>query len=77
MNSIIKQRSFTNFYGRVSNAFNFAETKKLLGQTFVRRKIAGLKILICWCSGVIHRNMKKRIKERMSIRKWIVDKWIE
>ncbi len=36
-----------------------------------QKKIAGLKILICWHSGVIYRNMKKRIKERVSIGKLI------
>jgi hypothetical protein len=43
-----------------------------------QKKIAGLKILICWRSGVIYRNMKKRIKERMSIGKWIngLNSWL-
>ncbi len=38
-----------------------------------QKKISGLKISICWRSGVTYRNMKKRIKERVSIGKWIMD----
>jgi hypothetical protein len=34
-----------------------------------QKKIAGLKMFICWCSGVIYRNMKKQIKERVLIGK--------
>jgi hypothetical protein len=36
-----------------------------------QKKIAGLKISICWLSGVIYSNVKKRIKERVLIGKWI------
>jgi hypothetical protein len=36
-----------------------------------QKKIAELKILICWRLSVIYRNMKKRNKERVSIGKWI------
>jgi hypothetical protein len=36
-----------------------------------QKKIAGLKILICWRLDVMYRNMKKRIKDRASIGKWI------
>ena len=34
-----------------------------------QKKIVGLKILICWHLGVIYRNIKKRIKERVLIGK--------
>jgi hypothetical protein len=36
-----------------------------------QKKISGLKILICWRSGVIYRNMKNQIKQRVMIGKWI------
>ncbi len=43
-----------------------------------QKKIAGLKRIICWRSGVIYSNMKKQTKERMLIGKWIngLNSWL-
>ncbi len=60
-----------NWLRRSSKRFQFHRKYKNAWTNICQKKIARLKILICWHSGVIYRNMKKRIEERMLIGKWI------
>jgi hypothetical protein len=56
----------------------FCRNYKNAWTNICQKKIAGLKILICWHLGVTFRNMKRWIKERMSIGKWIngLNSWL-
>jgi hypothetical protein len=67
-----------NWLWRSTKHYQFHRNYKNDWTNICQKKIAGLKILICWCSGVIYRNMKKRIKERRSIGKWIngLNSWL-
>jgi hypothetical protein len=60
-----------NWQWRSIKCSQFCRNYKNTWTNISQKKIAGLKILICWCSGVIYRNMKKQIKERVLIGKWI------
>jgi hypothetical protein len=53
----------------------FCRNNKNAWTNICQKKIAGLKILICWRLGVIYRNMKKQIKRESVDR--AVEKWIE
>ncbi len=67
-----------NWLRRSSKRSQFCRNYKHAWTNICQKKIAGLKILICWHLGVIYRNMKKWIKERMSIGKWIngLNSWL-
>ncbi len=67
-----------NWLQRSSKRSQLSRNYKNAWTNICQKKIAGLKILICWCSGVMYRNMKKQIKERMLIGKWIngLNSWL-
>jgi hypothetical protein len=60
-----------NWLQMSSKCSQFCRKYKNAWINICQKKIARLKILICWRSGVIYKNMKKQIKERMLIGKWI------
>ncbi len=67
-----------NFLQRSIKCFQFCRNYKNAWTNICQKKIAGLKMLICWCLGVIYSKMKKWIKERMLIGKWIneLNSWL-